>query len=77
MNTMYYAARNGHTDVVEALALLPNVNASAVNNYDATPMYFAAQNGYTDIVNILASISNINVGATDNVGVYVSPCRCL
>ena len=47
------AARNGHTDTVNALAGTHNANVEAVDQDGWTALMWAAQNGHTDTVNAL------------------------
>jgi ankyrin repeat protein len=65
------AARNGHTDTVNALAGTHNANVEAVDEEGWTALMLAAHNGHTDTVNALAGTHNANVEAVD----ASRPCR--
>ena len=63
---IYWAARNGHTEIVEILAPLTG-HPNAPNNNGQTPIYWAACQGHTDIVKILASLTD-NPNAPNKYG---------
>ena len=50
---IYWAAKNGHTEIVKILAPLTD-NPNAPNKYGETPIHKAAKNGHREIVKILA-----------------------
>ena len=54
---IYWAANNGHTEIVRILAPLTN-NPNAPDNIGNTPIYWAAMNGHTEIVKILAPLTD-------------------
>ena len=58
-----FAAMNGHTATVNALAGTYNANVDAVDRYGTTALMLAAWKGHTDIVNALAGPHNANVEA--------------
>ena len=62
---IYWAARNGYTEIVKILASLTD-NPNTPRKDGETPIYWAACNGYTEIVKILSHFtkegdSQINV----------------
>jgi ankyrin repeat protein len=71
------AARNGHTDTVNALAGTHNANVEAVDEDGWTALMRAARDrGHTDTVNALAGTHNANVDAVDQKGLDgVDACR--
>ena len=58
---LMYAAMNGHTDTVNALAGTHGANVDAVDNGDQTALMYAAWQGHTDIVNLLAGTRDAHV----------------
>jgi len=58
---LIYAAKNGHTDIVQLL-LQEYANVNMQNNDSYTALTFAAQNGHTDIVRLLLDKdANVNI----------------
>jgi ankyrin repeat protein len=62
---LMWAAREGHTDIVNALAGTYNANVHAVDRYGETALMYAAMKGHTDIANALAGTYNANVDAVE------------
>ena len=63
---IYWAALNGHTDIIKILTpMTSNPNFSTV--YGVTPIRNAARKGHTEIVQILASLTD-NVNVPSNLG---------
>ena len=57
MTPIYWAARNGHTKIVQILAPLKD-NPNAPDNRGYTPIHWAAKNGHTEIVKILIPLTD-------------------
>ena len=65
---LMWAAREGHTATVNALAGTHNANVEAVDEDGWTALMWAAREGHTDTVNALAGTHNANVEAADDNG---------
>lgn len=52
---LFYAARDGHKDVVEIL--LPHSSVDFKDRYGATPLYTAVRNSHEDVVKQLTALS--------------------
>ena len=63
---IYWAARNGHTEIVKVLAPLSD-NPNEPKIQGCTPINVAARNGHTKIVKILASLTD-NPNVADKNG---------
>ena len=74
---LMFAAENGHTDIVNALAGTHNANVEAVDNEGWTALMWAARNGHTDTVNVLAGTHNANVEAVSQYGRTVLMCAAV
>ena len=59
---LYFAAQNGHIEVVKAL-LEKSANVDARRNTGSTPLFIAAQNGHIEVVKILLE-NKANVDAS-------------
>ena len=66
---LIWAADEGHTAIVNALAGTYNANVEAVDNNGTTALMSAAANGHIDTVNALAGTYKANVDAVDEIGV--------
>jgi ankyrin repeat protein len=65
---LMYAAQDGHTATVNALAGTHNANVEAVNQNGTTALMLAAEFGHTATVNALAGTHNANVEAVNHYG---------
>ena len=66
---IYWAAVNGHTEIVKILVPLTD-NPNAPNKDGKTPIYWAAKHGHTEIVKILAPLTdNDGIGHTHAIEV--------
>ncbi|XP_046395498.1 uncharacterized serine-rich protein C215.13-like [Ischnura elegans] len=64
-----YLSSNGSAPMVEALAVLPGVDANQADTEGNTPLHFAAQAGHADILNILLSrCAGVDVDARNALG---------
>jgi len=68
LTALMLAARNGHTDTVNALAGTYNANVEAVDQNGWTALMLAAYYGHTDTVNALAGTHNANVETANERG---------
>ena len=60
-----FAVREGHTEVVNALVMLPNVQTNTVTEYKQTLMHLAVRARHLDVVRILAAIPNFEFDTFD------------
>ena len=73
---IYWAARNGHTEIVKILAPLTD-NPNAPNTIDETPIYWAARNRHAEIVKILTPFTNNSRKKVAGLGTLVISCLIL
>lgn len=66
----YYAAGNGHYEIVKYLSSLPNVDINAKNSDDLTALHYAAKRGHLKVVKFLCGLPNIDVNADCNRNEY-------
>lgn len=62
---LFFAAQNGHAEVVKLL-LQRGANANRVAGRNATPLLIATEQGQTDVVKLLLAVRGINVNAASS-----------
>ncbi|XP_071444127.1 uncharacterized protein [Hetaerina americana] len=68
-SALSYLSSNGSAPMVEALAVLPGVDANQADTEGNTPLHFASQAGHADILNILLSrCAGVDVDARNALG---------
>jgi ankyrin repeat protein len=55
------AARAGHTDVVEFMLSLPNIEVNCLKGYSPTPLHLAADSGRVEVVQLLLKHAGIDI----------------
>jgi len=68
---LYWAIRNGHTDIAHAL-INAGADVNLVNNIGWTPLHWAERNGYNEIAEILRTAQNTQSAAAAAGGVEES-----
>jgi ankyrin repeat protein len=61
----WWAAGNGHSDVVKRLLERESVNINFKDKDGRTPLSWAAQNGYSDVVELLLENEDIDIDSKD------------
>ena len=61
-----WAARNGHSGVMEILLGREEVNPDKPNGWGQTPLSYAAENGHEGVVKILLGREEVNSDSTDH-----------
>ena len=62
---LIWASENGHTDVVELLLKVPNIEVNATDRFGWTALIKASKNGHKEIVEALLNMSGIKVNIKD------------
>jgi ankyrin repeat protein len=62
---MFYAAREGHTEVIKKLITHFNADTDAVDHNGQTPLYYAARAGKFDAAEFLIKYGGANVNHED------------
>jgi len=66
--TLFFASKNGHTDIVKLLLQLGRVDVNQAKNTGATPLFVASQEGHTEVVRLLILAEGIDVNKATNTG---------
>ena len=61
LSTLFFASKNGHTDMVKLLLQLGRVDVNQAKNTGCTPLYIASENGHTEVVRLLILAEGIKV----------------
>ncbi|MBQ3526920.1 MAG: ankyrin repeat domain-containing protein [Akkermansia sp.] len=62
---LYWAARDGHTEIVKLLLAAPGIEVNKAHMYGETPLYWAAFYSHTEIVKLLLAAPGIDVNKAD------------